>query len=276
MFQSYSKRKLVVDRTKLWIIYIFVLTTLILDVGWIIGKVKEGAKLPAISYASFIILLVALVIFVYLINLFFNKIDKITTEIESGIENAKDGLKGENLVFDALVKIINPVEYKIFRNVVLPGKKWDIDFIILGPKGLCVIEVKNYSTRTVFTYNDAQLRSKYGVLGHFIRDSRWQVYGQVTELEKYLREKNILNFKIDRSLLYVNSESVELKESKNKYNVYVIKGISGLNKYYSDMFLKPKFTPKFREKVSSVLLELKLPEVFDKNFLSGSKINFIK
>ena len=55
------------------------------------------------------------------------------------------GLEGEKLVSDYLNTL--PKNYFVFNDVNLPGKRGNIDHVVIGPTGIFVIETKNYSGR---------------------------------------------------------------------------------------------------------------------------------
>ena len=66
-------------------------------------------------------------------------------KIDSEIETARKGQKGEEQVLEALRQNLDG-NWTLFRNVVLPGKnKADIDSVLVGPPGVWALEIKNFS-----------------------------------------------------------------------------------------------------------------------------------
>lgn len=72
----------------------------------------------------------------------FNSVDKkVTTEID----NARKGQEGEEAVIDTLRQNLDG-NWLLFRNLTLPGKnKADMDAVLVGPPGVWVLEVKNFT-----------------------------------------------------------------------------------------------------------------------------------
>ena len=246
------------------------------DLWWLFSKLFSQEKLPSLSYPSFLFLLLFIGIFFKIINWFFNKLDYFTKKIETDIEKFSAGVSGENTVFKELTQILNPDEYKVYRNIVLPEARGDIDLLLVGPTGIGIIEVKKYSTKTIFSYNKAQYVNNFGLIRFLLKDNRWQVFEQSLHLSNYLNRKGIKVSKINKAILYIDPDSVKFNEMKNKYKVYVIRGIQNLKVYLNGLFKKGVFTKEHMNKVVDLLSEIKKPEKFDNNLPTGSSINFIK
>jgi hypothetical protein len=56
----------------------------------------------------------------------------------------RKGQEGENSIFETMLTTLDG-DWSLFRNVVLPGKKTDLDLILVGPPGIWTLEVKNFS-----------------------------------------------------------------------------------------------------------------------------------
>lgn len=67
------------------------------------------------------------------------------------------GLRGEKIIRDELSKL--PNEYLIFQDVKIPGQWWNIDFVVLGPTGIFMVEVKSHRGKITF---DGTRLLKYG------------------------------------------------------------------------------------------------------------------
>lgn len=95
----------------------------------------------------------------------------------------KAGIKGEQIVAKELAHL--PETYMIFKDVNLPGRKWNIDYVVLGQRGICIVETKN--VRGVIGYDgkdlicDGRLMEGKSVL----KQVREQYFG----LHQYLFEK---------------------------------------------------------------------------------------
>jgi hypothetical protein len=207
-------------------------------------------------------------------NILTKKFDPIIDRWKFDIDISKKGDRGEEVVFSELSKFLFPDQYTIFRNLVLPGRNSDIDFIIVGSKGVIVLEIKNYSTKTVFTKDQANYRDKSGLLHFLTRDSRESVQWQAEGLEQFLF-LNGIDVTPLKALVFVDSDSVELKDYKNNYGVYVVRGISQLRKYIDNLFENISFTIQHCASICSILEKIKEPEKFDSPFKTVSSINFL-
>jgi len=90
------------------------------------------------------------------------------------------GLDGEDLIAHELVKL--PNSYCVFRNIHINQRKSDIDFIVIGPKGILTVEAKSHSGRITF---DGQILLKYG--RPFEKDFLLQARKEAGTLADYLR-----------------------------------------------------------------------------------------
>ncbi len=68
---------------------------------------------------------------------------KVRKKVKSSSDSWVKGLEGENIVWNYLNTL--PEGYYVFHDVTLPEKKGNIDDVVVGPNGLFLIEVKNYS-----------------------------------------------------------------------------------------------------------------------------------
>lgn len=61
----------------------------------------------------------------------------------SRLEWLRRGQEGEDRVVETILPALDG-DWTVFRNVVLPGRKGDLDVILAGPAGMWVLEVKTY------------------------------------------------------------------------------------------------------------------------------------
>ena len=76
---------------------------------------------------------------------------------ETTANNYQRGIAGEQRLETVLNEILTG-EWVLFKNVVLPGYKGDIDGILVGEKGIFALEVKNYSNTHQITNMKWQYR----------------------------------------------------------------------------------------------------------------------
>ncbi len=71
--------------------------------------------------------------------------DRITKRLEKRIEDHHRGQEGEDNVVQLVVQALDG-NWHLFRNISLPGRnKGDLDLVLVGPPGVWVLEVKNFS-----------------------------------------------------------------------------------------------------------------------------------
>jgi len=101
---------------------------------------------------------------------------------ENRSDNFYYGSKGESFIFYKLSQLSN--EYLIFQDVKLPDKKYNIDFVVLGPTGIFTIEVKSH--RGNIDFNGQKLIRK-GIPLH--RDFLKQALRQALSFHDYIKNK---------------------------------------------------------------------------------------
>lgn len=90
------------------------------------------------------------------------------------------GDEGERAVGQQLHKL--PSQYIVLENLVLDPKHSNLDFVVIGPKGVAVVEVKSH--RGWFTFHDKKI-FRNGQSQTFI----WQVESQANELVTTLKTR---------------------------------------------------------------------------------------
>lgn len=112
----------------------------------------------------------------------------------------KSGIRGEERVLDELMKLSD--NYYIFRNIHLPEVKWDIDYIILGPMGVNVIEVKNI--KGTIEYRDGELVHNGKLLES--KSVITQIRNQYWGLHNYLKSRLNNEIYITALLVFVQGQ----------------------------------------------------------------------
>lgn len=188
-----------------------------------------------ISFFSLIIVFLAIAIFSYG-----------NTEKNKWIK----GIKGEKLVRDYLKQL--PQDYYVFHDVEFSESYGDLDHVILGPKGIFVIETKNY--QGFFVVKDAEWFYKNG---RRITKARGQPGKQVIRnsisLKNFLTENGInlgvirinaivtlvnKNFKIEKEpknykVLFPETIPQYILNSKKKVNIKIIEEAADLISSYA-------------------------------------------
>jgi hypothetical protein len=161
-------------------------------------------------------------------------------------DNGERGREGEKAALSELKSVLSD-EYKIYKNFKIPGRKFDIDFVIVGPKGLIVFEVKNYSGKMVF-YQEYALkklseanRQKDEVHLFGKNDPRNQIIYHSAIFDQYLADLGFENLKINKALVFVN----DMVEMKGKSGIPIISGLDKLRVFLIGLEEDEKFTSEF-------------------------------
>lgn len=125
--------------------------------------------------------------------------DRITKRLEKRIEEHHRGQEGEDNVVQLIVQALDG-NWQLFRNICLPGRnKGDLDLVLVGPPGVWVLEVKNYS-------------GKYRNVGEnweYRRGNNWKTVRKNPSRQALNNAYRLKNFlKADRVNAFVNSAIV--------------------------------------------------------------------
>lgn len=129
------------------------------------------------------------------------------------------GAKGENL---GLIEALNlPEGYHVFTNVTISYQNYsqETDLIIVGTKGVYIVEVKNHNGKIIGDAEASQwMQHKIGRGGgrysKKISNPVKQVKGQVYKLSKFLKEQGI-NVWVEGVILFTNNEVIVNVQNNN-------------------------------------------------------------
>lgn len=165
--------------------------------------------------------------------------ERFSDKILNSIEYALKGNSGEKLVKAELEKFLNKNEFKVYSNVKLPYKNFDIDIVVLGQKGITILEIKNWKDSIVFYENEKYFerikqKSKFvtEITKWYKGDPRKQLNMSIINLRKYLEEMgiNTKNIPIQKGIVFPNA----VAKWEGKPGIYIISGLQGLKKYFGD------------------------------------------
>lgn len=113
-------------------------------------------------------------------RMFEKKVDAYSDEIN----NYQNGKIGEDKVIDAMREALDG-SCHVFRNVMLPGRKQDIDAVLVSPQGVFAFEIKNWTGKFENTGSNWEYYS--GKKKRKTKDNPTkQVKGNAAELWKFL------------------------------------------------------------------------------------------
>jgi len=143
------------------------------------------------------------------------------------------GLKGEKQTIKILKQL--PKNYYVLNNVYVKykGRKKELDFIVIGPNGLFIVEVKNHKGEIVGNYNDEVLvQNKVGKNGgrysKEFKNPLIQLNEQIVLTKNFLLSNNIniningmVYFSNDMSKLNINGRNKDIISGKNNLISYI-------------------------------------------------------
>lgn len=108
----------------------------------------------------------------------------------------KRGRYGEYEVHNELEKLSD--NFLVFQDVKLPGRRDNIDFVVLGPTGVFALEVKSHKGRISF---DGKRLTRNGsvILG---KDMLWQAMDEAMRLHEHLKNVIGKEFFVDPALVF--------------------------------------------------------------------------
>jgi Nuclease-related domain len=103
---------------------------------------------PSIPPNLLPIVMIMLVVIIVIIGgglwLFWYLFNSVVNRIENKIGNYRKGQEGEDRVVEAMRQSLDG-NWTLFRNVILPSYKGDIDAVLVGPPGVWALEIKTFA-----------------------------------------------------------------------------------------------------------------------------------
>lgn len=159
-----------------------------------------------------------------------------------GERNYGSGSMGEELTEVELRKL--PDTFHVFCDLVIPGKRGNLDFVVVGPNAIFLIDVKNSSGKVYY--------SEGGVYsGRFGLNYISVMHKEVLQLNEYLRGP-LKNYSLVPILLFSNKNAyVSVKQSVESIHVIHLRQLN-------NFLLKNNASPHNTERVLEVLKPLSL------------------
>lgn len=166
---------------------------------------------------------------------------------------AKRGIEGEQVVSGWLDEILPKSNWLVIKNQEFKGangSKFDIDAVVVGPKGVFVFEIKNSSYNYFFTTEDCAV-----VVGDQIRpydgtDPRLQVGRNADTIEKILKENQLPEIRTKRAVVFSRPDSFRFLGSPS---VYLIDNKETLHKFIMEFPDDAAFNPERCKKIADTL-----------------------
>jgi hypothetical protein len=251
--KSYSEKQLRKNRIKKYSVLVIILIVFVALIKYIILPFLKDPKWLSAN-SLFILILMILGVTACLAALGLSKwVESFLNNVNSDIGISMAGHEGEKNVYEELRRVLDD-KYTVYPNYIIPGHKFDLDFLIVGPKGLIVVEVKNLSNSTIFTEDKALSIKKSGykketkeLVGS--SDPRTKINIHCKVLNNYLNYLDFNNINIKKVLVFAK-DHVTI-EGKSK--IYIVKKIDELGKYFNSLYQDERFTPEFCEEINKKL-----------------------
>lgn len=248
---NYSKKQLVIGRIK-FSLYLFGLAALSALLIWY-GYRNSINRIPLALFITYTFYFICGFFFYPLYLKMEKKIDYIGDKILDEIDTAKLGYEGEKEVFDYLDSFLDKSKYFIHPNLKLPKHDFDIDTVIVSPKGIIVFEIKNFTSQMLFNGKEA-----YVQVGNEIRavspkrDPREELKRHCYFLQKYLTYMGFNGIYPNRAVVFPKKYSASPQKG-TKIGVYIISGLDGLKTYIDGLNDNPQFTTDFCSRINKAL-----------------------
>ena len=253
---SFSKKQIIINILKITIVLLVLFLIVYISLDWgirdiVIYKRWLDPKFITVAISLALGFLLAVVELKLL-----EELDAFLDKTTYALQNAFKGNWGEKKTFAKLKEILGQERrYKIYTNFQIPDTKFDNDAIILGPKGIISIEVKNIKGKFDFigeeTYKHewcsgdeclCKLNEYHSPIKEVIRHS--------IVLEEWLAQSGYKDIKIKKAVLMVGSR-FKINKIENPV-VYIVSGLNNLVNFIKDSYDDPRFTPEFCQKLSDI------------------------
>lgn len=256
--RSFSKKQIKKHRIKKYSVFISVFLTAIVLLYFCYQSLNNDpnrfSPIVLIQVSS----MIAGIILYLICKWLFGKLDSYIDRIDINLGKAMAGDKGEVMVFEELKKVLDD-SYTVYPNYIIPGHKFDLDFLIVGPKGLIVVEVKNFSNTTFFSEDEAMIIKQFDsaykqettkLVGS--ADPRNKIEAHCKILNNYLSYLEFDNINVKKVLVFAKDHVT----IEGKSNIYIVKKIYELGKYFESLYPDDRFTSEFCEEINEKLLPI--------------------
>jgi hypothetical protein len=172
---------------------------------WVYIAFFRGEPQSTDGQFSPISLIIALSILIVMIMLLVYTVNRLLDNIDKKIRLYRKGQRGEERILNTMFSALDG-NWWLFRNLELPGQRnGDIDFVLVGSKGIWAIEVKTYDGeyRTVGDRWERQLGTRW--LNTF-KNPTWQAKKNATLLSHIFKTNSIKQW-VNPAIIWANPES---------------------------------------------------------------------
>jgi len=249
---SYSKKLIVVNLTKIGITLLVLVIAVVVGLDYSFKNIvsndflKNPKDLAAVAFffLGFVLALLEMG--------FLRKLDTFFDKAILNLKNALAGNMGEKKTFERLNRMLGD-DYKILRNFKIPGKKFDIDIVIVGPKGIITFEIKNIGKKRdrfkfegenmfkIMRYRDGNecvcKMGKYGNQNPIKEALRHNLF-----FEEWLMKNNFEGVKVKGAVLMVGPAKITKITNPA---VYIVRNLDEIKRFIDGIQPDSYFTKEF-------------------------------
>lgn len=239
MKETYAKRVYRENRKQLLVTFLIAVFVSLVSFCYALFNLARF-KIPSVAIGAITLTLFSLISI--LAREIYIRIDQYGNELSKNIENSKRGIEGEDSAKDLILETIGE-GCKVYFNKDLPTGG-DIDCLILGKKGLILIEIKNFSKQVRLPL--------FWVRG--FNDPRNEAKRHATSLTRYFAENDYHKpIRIRKAVLYINKTVTYWGEQE----VFNIRGLDRFASYFFGLPLDSVITDQDIAEISSLIEKLK-------------------
>jgi len=252
---SYSKKQIIINVLKIAIVFFVLLLVIYFSLGW---SVKE-----IISRKSWLDPKVIAIVIVFVLGFllgvielkFLEKLGRFFDKTIFALRNAIKGNLGEKKTFERLSSMLGD-SYRLHRNFKIPNTRFDIDTVIVGPKGIITFEIKNLGgsdDKFRFEGNDVYKVKRYQNGNvcfcqlNYLANPVNEALRHNQALEEWLMKNDFEKIKIKGALLMVGNSKIEGIEHPS---IFIITSANGLKDYIDRAFEDSRFTEEYCDKLN--------------------------
>lgn len=249
---SYSQRQILINGIKIAIILIIFFAVVFWGLGWSLTDLIANKRWLNPQFITVTIALFFGVVVGIIEIKFLERVADMTDRIYRAMMNALKGDRGEKAVAASLRQILGE-QYRVYPNFKLPEWKFDIDIVIVGPKGIITLEVKNIGGEFEFSGVDTYKITRYhnGNI-NYCWLNEWEnptkeAMRHNAALKEWLAQNGFKDARIGGALLMVGDTKIATLEHPS---IYIITKLDRLKTYLDELPDNPAFTSDFCSKLA--------------------------
>ncbi len=182
-----------------------------------------------------------------------DRLDEFTNNAFFELRGAIIGNKAEKETFIKLRELLDARWYTIYPNFKIPGEKFDCDVVIVGPKGIILIEVKDISGKYDFVYeNTFKHDIHFGnacidTLREYRSPSR-ELLRHCARFENWLHRSGLEGLSIKKALILAGGRARVGRIENPPF--YIVNDLVNLPGFFENAYDDHRFTPDFCLQIS--------------------------